>query len=229
MERLQKDEIRTIPLLNDLSQDTRDVLLTHASTRQFARGSTICLQDEKTRTLKILLHGWLKLYRVAPNGREAVLSTLRTSQSFDEIAALQNGPSLASAEAITDCKVLFIPIAQNPTDGLARQEIYSAAVAAASQHLDRMATHIEGLKVQTGLQRLSVFLIDLCGDSCGADRLELPYGKSVLAGKLGMKPESLSRAFNRLRDVGVNSELRHVDIKDVSALRSFAEDISACA
>ncbi len=228
MERLNAEDVRDIPFLDALSEDALRLLLSGATTRSFSRGTTVCLQDDNAKTIKVLLSGWLKLYRVSPGGREAMLETLRAGQSFDEMAALQQSRSLASAEAISDCVVLFLPVPSAQHSEACRQEVYNAAISAASEHLDRMATHIETLKVQTGLQRLSEFLIDLCGSDAGEDNLVLPYGKMVLAGKLGMKPESLSRAFNRLRDVGVDSELRKVRIKDVSALRTFADDIAAC-
>ena len=42
-------------------------------------------------------------------------------------------------------------------------------------------------------------------------------------GRLGMKPESLSRAFARLRGLGVSVEQSTVEIADVARLREYAE------
>lgn len=57
----------------------------------------------------------------------------------------------------------------------------------------------------------------------------LPYDKVLIAGRLGMKPESLSRTFVRLRDQGVTIRQNHAVIEDVTALRSFAEEDPAMA
>ena len=57
----------------------------------------------------------------------------------------------------------------------------------------------------------------------------LPYDKVLIAGRLGMKPESLSRAFVRLRDEGVTIRQNRAVIEDVTALRSFAEEDPAMA
>lgn len=86
-----------------------------------------------------------------------------------------------------------------------------------------MMAQVEGLKVQTGAQRLTRYLIDLYEAEGGAIEFELPFEKVILAGKLGMKPESLSRAFARLKPAGVSSSHRLVSIRDMSKLRAYAE------
>ena len=45
-----------------------------------------------------------------------------------------------------------------------------------------------------------------------------------IAGQLGLTPESLSRAFARLRSVGVTVEASHVVVRDVAKLRALAAD-----
>jgi len=45
-----------------------------------------------------------------------------------------------------------------------------------------------------------------------------------MAERLGLKPESLSRAFAKLRTVGVEVRASHVAIRDVARLRQLAAD-----
>jgi hypothetical protein len=40
--------------------------------------------------------------------------------------------------------------------------------------------------------------------------IALPYDKNLIAARLGLKPESLSRAFANLRSVGVAVHAAHV-------------------
>ena len=218
------ESFRAMPLFDQLSPRVKDCLLAATQPRFFSRGETICLQGEDATTLKVVQSGWVKLYRVSPNGDEAVLATLNSGQSFDEIAALQESTSQASAEAVTDCSVLMVNLAAMHHCENSFREINKAVLAAASGHLNDMLVHIEGLKIKTGTQRLSEFLLDLIEEAENATELALPYEKTVLAAKLGMKPESLSRAFRRLKEIGVNSKLRTVSVHDVSRLRSFAQE-----
>lgn len=210
------------PLLDQLSTDVRVCLLSKARIRKYDRGATIAMQGDRCNALKIVKSGWVKLYRISPCGNEAVLAALSRGQSFDEIAALQGGNVSTSAQAVDDCEVIFFDLSSICSCENAFREISIAVLSAASGHIDTMMDHIEQLKIKSGAQRLSEFLIDLSGCEGGSSELVLPYEKVLLAGKLGMKPESLSRAFGRLKTYGVASTQRRVTINDVSKLRAFA-------
>ncbi|MCZ7594171.1 MAG: helix-turn-helix domain-containing protein [Hyphomicrobium sp.] len=57
----------------------------------------------------------------------------------------------------------------------------------------------------------------------GSAVVELPFEKSLLANRLGMKPESFSRALRRLRSYGVTVERETVKIADVARLLGYVE------
>ena len=106
---LQTD-VTDYPLFARLSDGARTCLLERAKLRSYARGETICLQGDAATSLKLVLRGWVKLYRVSTSGNEAVLATLRAGDSFDEAAALQGGVSATSVEAVSDCEVMHIDL-----------------------------------------------------------------------------------------------------------------------
>lgn len=221
--------ITQFPLFESLSDHVANCLASRGCERRYARGEVICLQDEPAKTLKLITEGWVKLYRVTSTGDEAIMATLERGNSFDEVAALRGASSKLSVEAMTDCTVLHFDLnAIYFCDG-EDAEISTAVLSAASSKMDELITQLEGMKVKTGLQRLSEFLLDSTLEDARQADLELPYDKIVLAGKLGMQPESLSRAFNRLKNFGVESRRRNVRISDVPALRRFVEEELACA
>jgi hypothetical protein len=57
----------------------------------------------------------------------------------------------------------------------------------------------------------------------GGCTIELPYEKALIASRLGMKPESLSRAIGKLRPLGVTVDRERVSIVDVDLLVRFVE------
>jgi CRP-like cAMP-binding protein len=211
----------TAPLLGQLSSHIRDCLMTRARRRRFERGQTICLQGEPAGALKIVVHGWVKLFRVSASGHEALLELLSDGGSFDEIAALRRQDSAAYAEAVTDCEILYLDIGGICSCHNAAEEITAAVLSATSSRLHHMMHQVEQLKVMTGVERLSTYLVDLVDSHDGALEVYLPFDKVVLAARLGMKPESLSRAFSKLRKLGVTSELRRVTVPDVEQLRDM--------
>ena len=104
-----------------------------------------------------------------------------------------------------------------------RPEIARAMLSATFLHLRQLVEQIEQLKAQTGAQRVAQFLLQLCDVDTGGCTVTLPYDKPLIAGRLGIKPESLSRAFTRLRDTGVQIDHNHALIADVARLRDFVE------
>ena len=77
------------------------------------------------------------------------------------------------------------------------------------------------LKTQSPAQRLGAFFLSLAEEAEDGDAVQLPYDKNLIAARVGMKPESLSRALVRLREIGVESEKRELIVNDINALRDF--------
>ncbi len=68
------DAARSSLLLKNMPDHVVDMLLKSAVTREYGRGETIFLQGDTAKVVHIALEGWVKLYRIAPNGNEAVVS-----------------------------------------------------------------------------------------------------------------------------------------------------------
>jgi CRP/FNR family transcriptional regulator, dissimilatory nitrate respiration regulator len=95
-----------------------------------------------------------------------------------------------------------------------------------SYHLKFLVEQLEHMKLLTAPQRIADFLIRLCPKSEGPHSIELPYDKALLANRLGMKPESLSRALAKLRQIGVTVDRESVTISSLKALHDFAQPAS---
>lgn len=213
------------PLLARLSQEVRTCLLSKARVCHFDRGTTIFIQGERAANLKIVVQGRVKLYRVAASGCEAVVDLCGEGSSFEEVTALRGERYRLSAEAVSDVTLVLVDLKAIGSCPKAREELSSAVLACAADSLDALLAHVQDLKVQNGAQRLADFLAGLCATQEGACSVDLPYEKNLIAGRLGMKPESLSRAFRRLGDKGVAIDRNHITIGDVAALRAYsAED-----
>jgi CRP-like cAMP-binding protein len=97
-------------------------------------------------------------------------------------------------------------------------------IASTSQHLHHLVLQVEQLKAQSGVQRVAEFLASLAPCENGSCVIALPYDKVLIAARLGLKPESLSRAFAKLKAVGVMVHASHVAVSDVGRLRQLAAD-----
>lgn len=204
-------------------------LLSQATFRHFERGEIVFLQDEAAVGVHVVLDGWVKLYRVSSNGAEAVVGVFARGQSFGEAVALRGDPYPVSAEAVTACDLMLVPTSVLLAMMHDDPEICVSILASTFQHLHALVEQLEQLKAQTGAQRVAEFLLSLCEANGGACTVDLPYDKVLIAGRLGMKPESLSRAFARLKPAGVTVRKNHARIADIDRLREYAEEDPAQA
>ena len=220
---------RKSTLLASLPEPAAVTLLSAANCTKYDRGATLFLQGETATTIHIVINGWVKLYRVASNGSEAVVNVFTKGGSFGEAVALRGQPYPVSAEAVTDTEVMQIP-ASVYTSLLRRDpELAINVLASTFQHLRSLVTQIEQMKAHTGAQRVAEFLLELCPCTEGSCVVNLPYDKVLIAGRLGMKPESLSRAFSKLRGIGVVVDRHDAAIEDVGRLRDYCEEDPAAA
>lgn len=209
-------------LFSGLPPELSAMLLDAAHLRQLRRGQPIFHHGDTAQAIHIVTAGWVKLFRIAPNGTEAVVGVMTKGQSFGEPIALRHAAYPVSAEATTDCELLAVP-AQAFLDLLqSRPEAAISILSATFLHLQGLVEQIEQLKARSGAQRVAEFLLDLCPLDVESATVTLPYDKLLIAGRLGMKPESLSRAFFRLRDHGVRISQSNAAIASVSRLRELA-------
>lgn len=209
-------------LIATLPPELRVPLLDAARVSHYRRGSAIFHRGDTARFIHIVAEGWVKLYRIAPSGAEAIVAVMTRGQSFGEPIALRRETYPVSAEASTDCSLIAVPATAFLALLQSRPEVAISVLASTFLHLQGLVEQIEQLKARSGAQRVAEFLLELCPDDAGSATVTLPYDKVLIAGRLGMKPESLSRAFVRLRDHGVMIEQSSAVIDSVGVLRDLA-------
>lgn len=214
----------TAAILSGLPPELRARVLASAQTRRVDTGETIFIQGEPAASVYIVIDGWVKLYRMAPSGTEAVIGILTRGRSFGEAVALREMPYPVSAEAITDAMLLRIDAGKLRQQMRDDPQLAISMLAATFVHLQQLVMQVEQLKARSGVQRVAEFLANLATCSEGPCQVVLPYNKALIAGRLGMKPESLSRAFARLREHGVRMEASTAHIDDLGALRELAAE-----
>lgn len=215
--------LRLTTIFRDLSDDAMDKLLEKASVKMFKRSETIFMQGDPADAFFVMLNGCVKVYRMTPAGEEAVIHVFSRGESFAEAAAFLNKQYPSSCQAVTDCRIIRIPFAHFVQLMKQSPEIGLAMLASMSQHQHQLIKQIERLKAHTGAQRLAEFLLSLTEIRSGPCSLELPYDKALIAGRLGIKPESLSRAFQKLRGFGVAMKQNMAEIEDIAVLEQLVE------
>jgi CRP/FNR family transcriptional regulator, dissimilatory nitrate respiration regulator len=211
------------PFFHAMGEELTRAMVRNRGPRRYERGELIFQQGEPADAFFMVLDGWVKLYRELPDGEHVVVAMFAKGETFAEAAMFLGGRYPASAEAVTPARLLHVDGQALRSVILQQPQIAFDMLAAASLHLKRLVEQIEQLKVQSAPERIADFLLAQVTVRRGKAEVALPYEKALIANRLGMTPESFSRALAKLREVGVAVEREHVVIDDVARLAAFIE------
>jgi len=218
------DLVRRINVFRGLNPLMIERMIAPATTLALGEREVVCRQDDPATAFFIVVDGWVKLYRITMAGDEAVINVLARGDSFAESVAFTGQPYLHTAEAVSEARVIRVPAVHVIKCLQTMPELGRAMIASMALHMNHLVQQVEQLKAKSGVQRVAGFLLSLCPSGHGACTIALPYDKTLIAGRLGLKPESLSRAFAKLRSVGVHVHAAHVEVGNPDRLRRLAAD-----
>lgn len=197
---------RMIEIATVMNHETRDIL--------FREG-------EQAEYFYVVLSGYVRLYRLSKDGREADIRVCGPGDTFAECLLALGGSYRYNGQAAENATVARFDLQKVRQIAEQEKDVAKAIIQCLSDHLQSTMNCIANDRLQTAPQRVAQYLLDNCtGDEASAS-LRLPFQKSLLAGKLGLAPEALSRAFSSLRRAGVTVRGRVIQISDVSALRQI--------
>ena len=221
--------IKALPLFERLSSEALMDTVAHAVVRQHRIRTMLFVQGDHADRFFVLLGGWAKLFRQSRNGSEAIIEVLGPGESFAEAAALSLGQYPVSAESATDVRLLEVPAEPFKKRLATDPELMLSIIATLSMRLKGFVRRSEQLVTRTASQRVAMFLLAFATPRAdnGTRTVTLPYNKLLIAGRLGMKPETFSRALSDLRRIGVVVARSEVLIEDFSAVEHFANGSDA--
>lgn len=220
--------IATHPLFEGVEASIITLCTAKAKPFSLTKGEKLFRVGDPVDALYLLSSGWLKLSRTTKDGEEAILDIVSENTLVGEHLLLQDKPYPYSAEAVEPCRLTRLPAATLRDAFIQSPRLSHNLTQRVSHHHHRLQMEIEHLSVQTAPQRVGCFLLHFTGNATeGEVTFELPYEKSLIATKLGMKPETFSRTLTQLKQQGVEIEGRHVTLKNITTLSDFA--CAACS
>ncbi|HEX2147856.1 MAG TPA: Crp/Fnr family transcriptional regulator [Pseudorhizobium sp.] len=207
------------PLIASLNSDSLVKMLNAASIANPPGRHVVFREGTPADHFYCVLAGYVRLYRLNREGREADIRVCGPGDTFAECMIF--GDEIYRFNAQTAENATLARFDMRAVRGLAEQEpdVAKAIMACLSQHLLATMDRVANDRLHTAQQRVAEYLLKNCPIDGGSASLRLPFQKSLLAGMLGLAPEALSRAFSSLRRMGVTVRGRIVQIGDVNALR----------
>lgn len=215
--------LRRAPLFCDMAPKVLQALSQEVTPASFAPGDFLFKAGERPDYLHVLMEGTVKMTTGPLGGRESVIELLQPVDSFLMAAVLADKPYLMSAQAIGKVRILTIPATLLRRLVSTEPQLALMMVASLANQYRQMVRHVKDLRLRTAAQRLGIYLLGLAEKDGSGETLALPFVKKLIAARLNMTPESMSRAILSLRDEGVDVFEDEVHIHDIEALRDFCK------
>jgi CRP/FNR family transcriptional activator FtrB len=214
--------LRGLRLLAAIGEETFADLVAAGYLQFFPPGVTLIHERDPADFLHIVVEGTVELY-AGHDGRETTMDLCRPVSAFILAAVLSDQMYLQSARTLTKARILMIPSAR-VRGWIARDPAFMAnIVGELARGYRQMVKALKNQKLRTGAERLANWLIRAEADQGTSGRVAIDVEKRVLASRLGMTPENLSRALNTLATHGVRANGARIHIADPAALRAFAK------
>ena len=216
------DLIRHLPLFAEISPDQVPNLLASALLQRFPAGTQLFGQGEMPDFLHVLVEGSVELFAVSADGRETTIEIVAAVDSFIMAAVLLDTPYLMGAKVLEPARILMLPARSLRAEIVRSPKLALTMLASMATQFRTMVKQIKDMKLRTATQRLAAYILRLYRQRVGgAGEVTLPVSKRVLAGRLAMAPENLSRAFAALRDYGVAVHGSTITLTDVARLEDY--------
>ncbi|MBX3500367.1 MAG: cyclic nucleotide-binding domain-containing protein [Alphaproteobacteria bacterium] len=195
-------------------------LLAPCFVQTLPKGTSLCVQGETPQFLHVVLSGAVGLFGEGQR-EEMLVEFFGPGDSFILAAALLDAPYLLTARLLEQGRILLWPAAAFRAQVRANGALAYGAALQSSTYWRTLIGQIKDLKLLSAIERLSAMLLALAPARTGSATVTLPGGRRLIAGRLGITPQSLSRAFAALRQAGVSGDGREVFIADLERLRDL--------
>jgi CRP/FNR family transcriptional regulator len=216
-----------VDILEPLSEEELEELARRSPDTHLEKGEIFYTPSDRSERLFILKKGKVRIFRMAPDGREFTLSVVDAGTVFGEMALTAQRLEGAYAQAM-ELSILIIMsredleqlILQKPEVGLQITQLLSERL----RHYETRLEDITLKDVHSRLASIILLLIESEGTRTGTGyRIPAHYTHERLGTMIGANRVAVTRAFGLLQDEGV-VELRRrlIYVPDLQALRRSA-------
>jgi len=216
------EEMRLQPVFAGARAEHVDAMLRVSFLQRFPAHVELVREGDSADFLHVVVDGQVEIF-ASYRDRETTVSVLGSGHSFIVAAVILDRLYLKSARALVPSRVLLIPasaVRRYFTEDPAFARTLATEMALAYRSLVK---ELKNQKLRSGLERLANWLLVRHAETGSTGQFELPFEKRVLASRLGMAPEVLSRSFSALAPFKVVVNGRVIRVQDVQALRQLAQ------
>lgn len=218
------ETLRKHYLFEGLEQTGYDDMVANVTPKSLKKGEVLFHRGDEATSFYFLDQGLVELNFIAASGEKKVLEVVNPGRTFAEaIAFMQELKYPVTAEALADSSLCQIPIRSYVDLLYSNPDACMRLLSDVCRHLHARVREIENLTVQNARSRLASYLLDHVvetNDDEATVRLELP--RHVIASRLSIQPETLSRLLRNMVDDGLLTiEDRVIFVHSLARLRPY--------
>jgi CRP/FNR family transcriptional regulator, transcriptional activator FtrB len=218
------DRMRQLPLFAGVESARVDDMLKASYLQRFPAHVELVREGEQADFLHVIIDGQVEVYS-AYRDRETTVAVLDNGQSFILAAVILDRIYLKSARALIPSQILLVP-AEAVRNCFTQDAQFARIIATELAKAYRgVVKELKNQKMRSSLERLANWIVVQDHANGRAGEIHLPFDKKVLASRLGMAPEVLSRAFAALQPYHVSVAGACIRIDDRDALLKLAHPI----
>jgi CRP-like cAMP-binding protein len=210
-----------VPLFMELNRQQLDYLLADAQLLEAPAQQMVCEKGASLHGFYCVLAGKVKLFLQSAGGQEKIIDVVGPGSSFAEAAVFLDRPCPVYAQTLEPTRMIYVQ-ARTVLKALDEAPQFARSMLAGlSIRLHQLINEVESSSLQNASQRVVGYLLEEAGQpEQGAVKFTLPISKATIAAKLGLTPETFSRALGCLSKQGLISvEGRCILLRDVQRMK----------
>lgn len=212
------------PLFQALAPDQFNELVTTARKYELAEGETLFQQGQAADEVFVCASGFMKLFRLTPNGDEKIVDIITPGNSFAEAVLFMGGGQYpVHAVALKPATVIGVNLKQYEQILRGSVDLCFSMMGLMSRRLHWLLNEVDRLTLHNATFRLLIWLLETpTENSAACPRVVLDVPKHVVASRLSIKPETFSRILKRLSDQELISvDDQYINLLDIARLEEM--------
>jgi CRP/FNR family transcriptional regulator len=219
------DTLRRVPFFAVLPGEELRALAAHCVVRRLAQDEILFAEGDPCQGLYVVQDGAVKLFKMADTGREQVLVIERAGSTVGELPLFDGGTFPASAAAMEDSTLLYLPKREFLDLCRHNSEVTFAVIRTLAWRFRYMTSLVEELSLKEVSHRLARFLRDRALRLGMRTRrgIEFPLEETnqEIGAEIGTVRDLVSRNLRRFVDRGIiRLERRKVIVLDMAELEA---------
>ncbi len=215
---------KAVSLFKNGSDEFISALNNHARLHKHEKGKVLFLHEDDASHFYYIKTGWIKLFRETLDGTQSIADIISAGHLFGETALFEDNLYPYSAELVEPSEIITLPLSILKREIEENNKVALNMLSVMTRHRRQQDREIEHRTIQNAPQRIGCFLLRLINqDEPGAIKIHLPYDKTLVASRLGMQPETFSRALSKLKDkTGIRVNGATVELDSIDQLINYS-------